>query len=364
MAKDYYNMLGVSKTASQDEIKRAYRKLAHQHHPDKSGGDEAKFKEINEAYQVLGDEKKRTQYDQFGSTFDQTGGFGGGAGVNWEDVVRQSGFGGGAGGVEFDLGDIFSDFFGGGRGRSGRRQARRGADIQMDVTISFRESAFGVKKDLSVYKGDRCEHCRGNGAEPGTPIETCTTCGGRGTIEKTQRTLLGAMRTQTSCRDCHGEGKKAKQPCHTCRGSGVQKKSVQLEIAVPAGIENGQTIRVTGQGEAGEHGTSPGDLYVTVYVQPEDGLERNGNDIVTPLAISYATAVLGDKVMVKTLDGEGTLKIPAGTQSGTALRLRGKGIPVLQGSGRGDHIFIIHIAVPRSPGFREKRLLKELQNLE
>lgn len=368
MAKDYYNILGVPRTASAEDIKRAYRKLAHQYHPDKSGGDEAKFKEINEAYQVLSDTEKRSKYDQFGSAFEQ-GGVGGASGMHWEDVMRQAGFGQQQGaGVEFDLGDIFSEFFGGGRGRGhgGRttRRDHRGQDIPLDLALSLREAAFGVTKTVRLYRSKKCERCHGNGAEPGTPIKDCATCHGSGVIEHTQRSLFGAIRTQTSCRACDGEGKIAEKKCGECRGSGMKKSNVELEVSVPSGIEDGQTIRIAGQGEAGTRGAPAGDLYITVHVEPEEGLARDGNDVVTTLGIPYAAAVLGGKVSVTTLDGEVQLKIPAGTESGTALRLRGKGIPVLQGSGRGDHIFVIHISVPQSPGFREKRLLKELQKLE
>lgn len=366
MAKDYYNILGVDKGASQDDIKKAYRKLAHEHHPDKSGGNEEKFKEVNEAYQVLGDEKKRATYDQFGTAdFGGAGGPGGPGGMNWEDIMRQGGFAGGAGpgGVEFDLGDIFSEFFGGGaRGRG--RKNQRGQDIQIDVELDFQTAAFGIQKTVDLMRGVKCGHCSGNGAEPGTPINECKNCSGSGTVDSVQRSVFGAIRTQTVCHDCKGEGKTAEQKCSECNGNGVQRAESTLEIDIPGGIDNGQTIRVSGQGEAGLHGAPTGDLYVTVHVKPHSEWQREGDDVVHDVKVPYTTLVLGGKISVETLDGEMVVKVPAGTETGKALRLRNKGIPHLQGSGRGDHIVKVQLDVPKRPNAKRKKLLKELQKLD
>lgn len=370
MAKDYYQILGVSKGASAEEIKKAYRQLAHQYHPDKAGGNEAKFKEINAAYQVLSNPEKRRQYDQFGTTFDQAGAGGGPSGANWEDFVRQagfSGFGNGAssGGVEFDVGDIFSEFFGGGRtSRRSRRREQRGQDIAMDIEIDFKEAAFGIKKDLALFKSIKCASCNGNGAEPGTPIKECTTCKGTGVVERVQKSFFGAIRSQTTCPDCGGEGKKAETKCKKCAGTGVEKKKARLTVNIPAGIDDGQAIRIANQGEAGLMGAPAGDLFITVHVRSAEGFYREGDNVISRATISYPLAVLGGKIVVETIDGEVTLKIPAGTEAGQALRLRGKGIPRLQGGGHGDHIVQIVIDVLQHPSREEKRLLKELERMQ
>jgi molecular chaperone DnaJ len=367
MAKDYYNLLGVSSGASDDEIKKAYRKAAHKFHPDKEGGDEAKFKEVNEAYQVLSDPKKRKLYDQFGEAgVNSAGGHGGGGagGMNWEDIMRAQQQQGGHGGVEFDMGDIFSEFFGGGRrGRGRQKRQQRGHDIEMDVEVTFSEAAFGVKKTVELYKGVKCSTCSGNGAEPGTPIETCETCKGSGTVTQVQNSFFGQVRTQNVCTACSGEGKTIKEKCSNCQGNGIEKKETKLEIDVPAGIDDGQTIRVTSQGEAGPKGSQPGDLFINVHVTPQDEFEREGETVISHVALPYSTLVLGDKIPVNTLDGEVTLKVPAGTESGTALRLKGKGTHKLQGSGRGDHIVRVTVDVPKRPSGKLKKLLKELAQL-
>lgn len=357
MAKDYYNILGVSKGATGDEIKKAYRKLAHQYHPDKEGGDEAKFKEINEAYQVLSDPEKRKMFDQFGEA--GVNGAAGSGGMNWEDAVRQAGFGGGfQSGVEFDLGDIFGDIFGGGRGR-GRRQSK-GQDIQVDMEVDFTEAAFGTKKTIELYRSETCEHCKGNGAEPGTPIKECTNCHGTGAVAQVQRSVFGAIRTQRVCSECGGQGKTAEKKCTTCHGITTQKKTARISVDVPAGIDDGQTIRVSGQGEAGPSGATAGDLYVNIYVKKQNKWRRDGDDVLSDIAIPFSTMALGGKVPVETVDGEVMLKIPGGTQSGKSMRLRGKGVHHLNGSGRGDHIVKVHVSVPKRVGHQVKKLLKEL----
>lgn len=361
MAKDYYKILGVRKDAPDEEIKRAFRKLAHQYHPDKSGGNAEKFKEINEAYQVLSDSKKRKQYDQFGEA--GVHGFGG-SGFSWEDVMRQSGFGDGfQGEVNFDLGDIFSEFFGGGFG-SRKQRKQQGAHIQVDIDVEFAEAAFGIKRQLELYKTVTCDVCSGNGAKPGTPIEQCKECHGTGSVEHLQRSVFGAIRTQTICTKCEGEGRTATTPCTQCRGSGVVKKQTQIEINIPAGIADQQILRISGQGEAGLKASRSGDLYVTVHVRARAGWERHDDEVITTVDVPYTTMVLGGKISVQTLDGEVVVKIPAGTESGKALRLRGKGIPHLHGQGRGDHIVNVHVQIPKRPGFRMKRLLNDLTRLE
>ena len=364
MAKDYYKILGVEKNATSDDVKKAFKKSAMQHHPDRPGGDEKKFKEINEAYQVLGDAEKRKRYDQFGSDFEQQGGFGGG--VNWEDFMRQarggfsagggSAFGGGGG----DLGDIFGEMFGmGGRGR-GRRESR-GNDIQVDVQVDFKEAAFGAEREISLRKQEKCDVCKGEGAEPGSAVETCHTCKGQGQVVQIQRTILGSMQTVAACPDCHGRGKRAGKKCKHCGGDGILAKTSNIKIKIPAGIDNGQSIRLEGHGEAAPHGGQSGDLYVRVHARQQKGMARDGYDIYTEAEISYPQAVLGDKVEVETLDGIVKLVIPEGTESGQLIRLRDKGVPHLEGRGRGDQFVKVKIRVPRRLGRETRKKLDELR---
>jgi molecular chaperone DnaJ len=357
MSKDYYKILGVEKNASQDELKRAFRKLAHQHHPDKPGGDEAKFKEANEAYQVLGDEQKRAQYDQFGSgAFDGSagGGFGG------------QGFGGFNGAQGFgninmdDLGDIFGDMFGfgsGGRRRGSGRQ-RRGQDIQVDVQLSFEEAVFGLDKDISLTKPIRCERCAGEGGEPGTDMHTCGTCDGQGVIITAQRTILGMVQQKRTCSDCQGNGKIAKEKCSSCAGVGVEKKQKTVTVTIPAGVDDGMTLRLQGEGEAVKGG-HPGDLFIRVFVKKDKRFERRGHTIISEKLIGFTQAALGDKVEIETVDGAVELKIPSGTQSHTQFKLRGKGVPQ-NASSRGDHIVIVKVETPKKLNKKQKKLLEEL----
>ena len=365
MSKDYYKILGVDKNASTDEIKRAFKKLALQFHPDRPTGDEAKFKEINEAYQVLGDADKRKRYDQFGSDFEQQGGFGG---ASWEDVMgafRQGGFssGGSFGGV--DLGDIFGDLFGFGGGsasaRHGRASARRGNDIQVDVEIEFKEAAFGVEKEISLRKQSKCDVCGGTGAEPGSKLETCATCRGQGQVVQNQRTFLGTMQTVTTCPTCQGRGQQPTKKCKHCGGDGILAKTSTLQVKIPAGIDNGQSIRLTGQGEAAPHGGQGGDLYVRAHVRPSKVFEREGFDVYAEKEISFAQAVLGDKVEVETLDGMVKVVVPEGTESGQLIRLSGKGIQQLGHSRRGDHYVKVKIRVPRKVSRDARKKLEDLK---
>ncbi len=359
MSKDYYSILGVSKNASQDDIKKAFRKLAHQHHPDKGTGDEKKFKEANEAYQILSDPEKRRQYDQFGKTFNSQGpsggsGFGGFEGFDFGNF-SQGGFQfSGGGGFE----DIFSDIFsGGGFGATGR--AKAGSDVQVDVEISFEEMVRGVKKEITLRKRNLCSDCGGVGGKKGSKEVSCSDCDGTGRIQKTVRTIFGAMSQATVCGRCRGKGKNFSEMCPSCHGDGRRIDTETITVSIPAGIENGQMLSVPGKGEAGEIGAPAGNLFIGIHVIPHDELKRRGADIVSKKAISFSLAALGGKTSVRTIDGDVTMKIPAGTQPGEVFRIRGKGI----GSGhfdRGDHLVEITISVPKKLSSEEKRLIETL----
>lgn len=372
MPKDYYETLGVNKGASQDEIKKAFYKKAHQHHPDKNSGNEQKFKEINEAYQVLGNEEKRKQYDQFGTTFEGAQGFGAGGGFNWQDFAQNGGFnssGFRTENVNFDfgdLGDIFGDIFGGFGGSPRRRKTRRkaGSDLQMNSTITFLESVFGTEKTVNLRKKIICQNCHGNGAEPGTKIETCSRCGGSGQVRESQRTFFGVFEQIVTCPECNGEGKKPTTVCRQCHGQGVITSEETLKVHIPAGIDDGQTIKLEGKGEAGAKGGTSGDLYININVLPSMEFKREEYNILTKKEISFSQAVLGDKIKIRTVDGEVNLKIPAGTPNNKVFVLSGKGVPRLRGSGRGDHLVEINIKVPKKLTRRQKELIEELKNEE
>jgi molecular chaperone DnaJ len=362
MSKDYYKTLGVEKNASADEIKKAYRKLAHQHHPDKSGGDEKKFKEINEAYQVLGDAKKREQYDRFGTAFEHAqgrGGFGG-----FEGFRDFSGY---ANGFEFnmdDLGDMFGGIgdmfgFGGGGGRSSAR-SKRGSDMQIEITLHFKDAVFGIEKEVRIAKLAACPDCRGSGAQPGAKIENCPACGGSGSTVQSQRTIFGNVQVRMTCQSCGGEGKKASQPCRKCSGAGRVRDNADVKVKIPAGISDGESIRLSGMGEAGVKGGPAGDLYIRVRVAPDPNFRREGDDIVSVIYIGIAQAALGDKVDVETVDGAVSLKIPEGTQSGKVFKLSGKGVPRLRGRGRGDHLVEVRVKIPTSLNRHQREALKNL----
>ncbi|PIR74344.1 MAG: molecular chaperone DnaJ [Candidatus Magasanikbacteria bacterium CG10_big_fil_rev_8_21_14_0_10_47_10] len=361
MGKDYYNTLGVEKGATDEEIKKAFRKLAHKYHPDKPTGDEQKFKEVNEAYQVIGNTEKRKQYDQYGATFGQQGGFGGG--MNWEDFMRATRQGGGGANFDFgvDLGDIFGDLFGfgGGRSRGGRG---RGRDIQVDVELTFKEAVFGVEKDLHLTKNNACAVCSGSGAEPGSDRKKCDTCHGQGQVRVVQRTILGDMQSARVCTACSGAGDIPEKRCKHCSGAGVEKSSTSLTVKIPAGIDNGSSIRLTGKGEYGGPGSSAGDLYVAVHVHEDKRFVRQGDDILTEDTISYPQAVLGDTIDIETIDGTKQLVIPSGTQSHQQFRLKGLGVPHLRGSGRGDQYVRVKVDVPKKPSRHAKKLIEELKN--
>ncbi len=357
MAKDFYKTLGVARDASQDDIKKAFRTQAHKHHPDK-GGEEAAFKEINEAYQVLGDEKKRAQYDQYGSAaFDPGGPFSAG---------QQGGGGfGGFGGFQQninmeDLGDLFGDVFGFGGGRRGQQRAQ-GENIEADLSLTFEEAARGVDRDVELYKMVRCSHCSGGGGEPGAEKKTCETCKGAGQIAQTQRTVFGVMQTQRVCPECHGQGKSFTKRCSVCTGTGVHKERAHVRISVPAGIESGETLRVSGEGAAGLHGAPAGDLYLHIRVKPHPHFTRDGDDLVVKKDIGFTTAALGGEMAVETLDGKMTVDVPAGIQSGQVLRVRGKGLVHPRRSGKGDLLVEITVLTPKKLSKEQRRLLEELE---
>lgn len=351
MPSDLYQILGVSRSASQNEIKRAFRKLAHQYHPDKKGGNEQKFKEINAAYQILGDEQKRAKYDQFGSAA-----FEGGAGGQ--------GFGGfGAQGMNFDfgdlgdLGDIFGSMFGGGRAQS--RRSSHGQDIEMDIAIDFKEMAFGTTRTVNLHKLEECETCKGSGSKSGK-TKKCATCGGSGVERVARRTPLGMMQSTTTCGMCHGSGSVPEDVCRTCSGTGVHKQPTHIEVAIPAGIDEGQVLRVRGRGEAAPYGGQAGDLYLRLSVKPHRTLVRDGEIIRSIVTIGFTQAALGDTVDVQTVDGEVELHIPPSTQSGDELRLRGKGIHFSPKPG--DHIVTVRVETPRKLSRAQKKLLEELDH--
>ncbi len=350
--KDYYTVLGVEKGASKDEIKKAFRKLAHRYHPDKQGGDEQRFKEIGEAYAVLSDEKRRAEYDTYGRTF-QGGGAGGPAG-GFDFSNFAQGFGGTHGGVEFDLGDIFSDFFGGGQ------RMRRGRDISIDIELTFKESIFGVKRKVLLTKTSSCESCDGSGAKRGTELTTCSTCNGAGKVHESRQTVLGTFATTRACSECNGTGKVPKEKCTTCHGHGVARQEEEVAIAVPAGIENGEMIRMQGHGEAVPGGAA-GDLYVKVHVKSDQRFRKEGNNIVMPLSVKVTDALLGSSYKVETLDGEINVKIPQGVTHGERLRVKGKGVPQRYGT-RGDLYITIDIQVPGKLSRKAKKAAEALRD--
>lgn len=359
--KDYYEVLGVSKDASQDEIKKAYRKLARQYHPDvnKEEDAETKFIEAQEAYDTLGDEQKRAQYDQFGHAGAQ-GGFGGASGFG--------GFGGSGGfsGQDFgDFGDIFDMFFGGGgRGRSRSPNApRQGADLQYNMTIEFKEAIFGKETEITIPREEDCDTCQGTGAKAGTKPETCSKCQGSGQEEVVQNTPFGRIVNRRVCSVCNGTGKIIKEPCETCSGSGRVRNRKKIKVKIPAGIDTGSQIRIQGEGEAGINGGPAGDLFIVIHVRPHKYFKREGNDIFYDLDISFAQASLGDEVEVPTVDGEIMLKIPEGTQTGTSFRMRNKGVPRIRQSGRGDQYVKVTVVTPKKLSNEQKDLIRQLAEI-
>ena len=353
--RDYYEVLGVGKGAGDDEIKKAYRKVAKRYHPDLNPGDkeaEAKFKEANEAYEVLSDPAKKARYDQFGF-----------AGV---DPNYGAGPGGGfSGGFDFgDLGDLFNDFFGGGfSGGFGGQRARtgplRGESLRVGLTITFEEAAFGCEKSVTIDKVDTCADCHGSGCAEGASPETCAQCGGSGVVSQRRQTPMGVFSTQSPCPACGGKGKIIKNPCKTCRGTGQQQRRTTVQVKIPAGIDNGQAISLRGQGNAGKNGGSPGDLQIVVTVRPHSLFRREGTNVYCDAPITFTQAVLGGEMEIPTIDGKVKYTIPEGTQTGSTFRLRGKGIPALSGRGRGDQYVTVYIETPRNLNRQQKEALKK-----
>ena len=350
--RDYYEILGVSKTATDDELKKAYRKLAKQYHPDVNPNNpeaEAKFKEAGEAYQILSNPETRAKYDQFGhAAFDGTGGGYGG------------GYGGG--GFGFDVNDIFESIFGGGFGGGfGGRASRgpqRGADLRTSVDITFEEAAFGTQKEITITKNVSCDECEGTGSKSKT-TKRCTTCNGSGQVQVKQNTPFGQFMNVKTCDKCGGTGKIIEDPCNVCRGKGITKKAVKVNVKIPAGIDNGQAISIAGMGEPGSKGGPAGNLLVSVRVRPHKILKRDGYDIHVDKEISMAQAVLGDTVKIDTIDGQVEINIPEGTQSGVSLRMKGKGVQRLQSSSRGDQYVHVTVKIPNRLNDKQKELLKQ-----
>ncbi|MEK7644859.1 MAG: molecular chaperone DnaJ [Patescibacteria group bacterium] len=381
MSKDYYKTLGVEKSASKDEIKQAFRKLAHEHHPDKKGGNEARFKEANEAYSTLSDDAKRAQYDRFGSSGP---GFGGGSGGGGNPFSGQAGgfdgfdfsqFTQGFGGsqnIEFDIGDIFGDIFGtggsSGRGaggaRGGRGRSQKGRDMSIDIEIPFKDAVFGSIRELRFSRTAACDHCNGTGGEPGTKIETCDTCKGRGKVQEVRRTFLGNVSTTATCPTCAGKGTIPKEKCKICRGAGVYDRQENLEVVIPAGINDGEMLRMAGKGEtlAGGGTGSSGDLYVKIHVVPHPLFERDGADLHASLGIKLSEALLGAVKTFTTLDGDIQLSIPAGITHSEQLRVKGRGVPIGGSKNRRGDLFVkISIEMPKHLSKAAKKAIEELK---
>lgn len=364
MAKDYYEILGVNKSATQDEIKKAYYKLAHKHHPHK-GGDEKKMKEVNEAWSVLGNAEKRSQYDKFGASFNQAGAGAGGFGgfSDFADAFRSSGAAGQQGAnfsFDFgDLGDIFGDFFGGGSrgGQAGARTRSQGHDIEAQINLEFKEAIFGVEKNFFLDKDVKCRHCGGSGAQAGSKVLTCSTCRGTGQVV---RSIGFGMGIPSVCSDCQGEGKKIEKECSHCHGKGFVKDREEINVKIPAGIDNGQTIRLAQQGAAGLRNAPAGDLYLRIQVNPDKRFKRDGYNIRTSSEISFKQAALGDKIEIETVDGKVKLKIPEGTQGGKIFMIKGRGVPHLQGRGRGDHLVEVIVKVPSKLNRQQRKSIEVL----
>jgi molecular chaperone DnaJ len=359
MSKDYYNVLGVDKNATKDEIKKAYKKLAKKHHPDinKEEGSTEKFKEINEAAQVLGDDQKRSQYDQFGDadSFKRASGFSG---------FKSSDFGFGDY-ASFDFGDIFDQFFGGGGGfggqrRGGRRQVR-GSDLRYDMEFTLEDAAFGAEKEISIPRNEQCPECQGKGAKKESDITTCPDCNGSGTVRKTQRTPFGLFATTASCRKCHGEGKYIKEECPGCDGTGLVHERRKIKVKIPQGSEQGTNLRISGEGEAGPRGAPSGDLYIVLHMKEHKIFQRRGDDIFVNVDIPFTTAALGGDVDVPTLKGKAKLKIPSGTKAGTVFKMKDLGIPYLHDGGKGDELIKVEIDVPKKLNAKQKKLLQDFE---
>jgi molecular chaperone DnaJ len=349
--KDYYEILGIQRTASEDEVKSAFRKLAQKYHPDKKGGDEAKFKEISEAYTVLSDKKRRAEYDTYGKTF--AGGGGGGGFQGFDFSQFQGGFNGQN--VEFDLGDIFGEFFGGG---AGARQAR-GRDISIDIELSFHESIFGTDRRVLISKMGVCDTCTGTGAEKGSSLVSCSACNGKGEIRETRNSFFGTFATTRTCPKCHGTGKIPEKPCKTCQGAGVAKKQEEIHIVVPAGVSDGEMIRMPGRGEVASGG-SAGDLYVKLHVKTDGAFTREGNHLIRALPVKLTDALLGATYHVRGVEGDLPVEIPAGVVHGEMLRIKGQGVPYGRNN-RGDLLVRVDIQFPKKLSKEQRALIDKLR---
>jgi len=352
MSKDYYSILGIDKKASKDDIKKAFRKLAHKYHPDKSGGDEGKFKEASEAYSILSDDKKRAEYDSYGRVFS-------GAGPGFGQDGNASGFEGfdfSQAGFDIDLNDIFggfSDIFGGGRG------GRRGRDISIDIELSFRESIFGVTRRVLITKDNTCSRCAGNGAEPGSKTKTCPTCNGKGQVVESRRSPFGVFSVSSVCPTCHGKREVPEKPCTVCRGSGIERREEEISVTVPAGIDNGQVIRMGGLGEAVSGGAT-GDLYIKVHARPDPKFRKEGFNLITDLPVKVSDALLGVEYKLETLDGPVAVKVPPLRSPDEILRMKGRGVPIEKGR-RGDLLIRVRVEFPQK---LSKEARKSVENLK
>lgn len=372
-SKDYYKILGVSKEATDDEIKKAFRKLAKANHPDAQQDEaakkqaEVKFKEINEAYSVLSDKTKRAQYDRFGSNFEQAG-FGGQGGYysNGFGGFDFSGFNGGMG-IDIDLEDILGSVFGGGFGggfnSSKREGPTKGADLRYNMNITFEEAAFGTSKQINITRNEQCSTCHGSGAKPGTNPVTCDKCGGKGKVQATQNTIMGTFSTVKTCDKCGGTGKIIPTPCEACSGKGTIRKTRKIDINIPAGIDNGQAISLRGEGDAGKKGGIAGDLFVVVNVMSHPIFTRRGHDIFATVKVPYTKLVLGGTVKVPTLEGESEINIPDGTQVGSVIKIKEKGIPNIHGKGRGNIEYTIQVDIPKRLNDKQKEALKSFADI-
>ena len=359
--KNYYEVLGVTKTASEEDIKSAFRKLAHKLHPDKKGGDEKKFKEVSEAYAVLSDKKKRAEYDTYGRTFAGGGpqggqGFGGFDFSNFKGFEGMGGMGANGQAFEFDLGDVFGEFFGG-----SQRAQSRGRDISIDIELSFREAIFGTERRVLIAKTSVCEACRGTGATKGTTMTTCTSCNGKGDIRETRSTSFGSFTSARACPRCHGRGEVPESPCEHCRGEGVRKQEEEILVSVPAGVENGEMIRMPARGEAVPGGGRAGDLYVKLHVKNDRNFTRDGNNLVTVLPIKLTDALLGGEYRVRSLDADEMLIVPPGVAHGEVIRIREKGVPYGRGS-RGDLMVRVEIEFPKKLSKQARELIEKLRS--
>jgi molecular chaperone DnaJ len=356
---DYYKVLGVDKSASQEEIKKAYRKLAHKYHPDK-GGDEKKFKEINEAYQVLSNKEKREQYDKFGRVFEgQRGGPGQGFGFDfgnfWQAQGQNQGF-------EFDLSDLFDDFFGFSQRKAGKKNINRGQNIEIEVQLNLEDILKPFKKTVYLDKYVVCSRCEGSGGEPGSNVKECFSCRGTGEVQQIKKTIFGTMTRYIICPECQGEGKIPEKPCNVCKGEGRIEERKGIELIIPAGVDTGQTLKFSGKGDAGRRGGKPGDLYVKIYIKPHSLFRRKGDDLYFSKEISFSQAVLGDEIEIPTLEGKKLLlKVPSGTESGKIFQISKKGIPHFSHFGRGNIYVELKIKTPKKLTKKQKELLENLK---